>query len=549
MKKRLAFILLVLVLILEKSIAQAPFATMDSINTNNINAAVLVHGDLWWDPVSHQAHCNFPLNSNNNINFASSLWMSGYDGSGQLHVTAQTYRQDGNDYWPGPIDGGVSIAYDSSQKWAKIWKVNRSDIQGFQSLPLHTISNTIASILTWPGKGNVYAQGNGGAPLTINNDMAPFIDLNGNGIYEPLNGEYPDIKGEQALWWVFNDNGPSHSQTHGNPLGVVIRAMTYGYNRGTLIDNVVYYEYTITNYSPNNYNNFRMAIWDDEEVGYYLDDYIGFDSVHRMGIGYNATNDDGLPLGHPHNTYGMNPPMVGVTMIELPGDAGTSYIPAGSFMFYNNDYSIIGNPTNDTQYNYYMRSQWRDGTHLKHDPVTGSMVVGPDCNYAFTGDPSDTAGWSECAMNNSPGDRRFILASNDFTLNAGETKKIVWAIVVADSAGGCGQTNFTKIKTVADTAWYIYHNPLPPHPAGVSALSEGSIKIYPNPANDKLFIADPGNKNDKAEVVIVNTLGQKITVPFDQKEHMLDVSNLPTGVYHLLYSTPGIEKATTFLKQ
>ncbi len=226
-----------------------------------------MHGDMFWNPATGVAACEFPQGSGKNINFASALWMSGYDGSGQLHLTAQTYRQNGNDYWPGPLDSSDTLTYASSQNWAKIWKVNNSDLQYFLGLTTHTTTNTPQAILTWPAKGNVNAQGNAGAALTITNDMAPFIDLNGNGIYEPLLGEYPDIKGDQALWWVFSDNGPTHTQSNGKPLGVEVHAMAYAYSRGTLIDNVIYFDYTVVNRSPNSYSNMRIGLWDDIDLG------------------------------------------------------------------------------------------------------------------------------------------------------------------------------------------------------------------------------------------------------------------------------------------
>ena len=121
--------------------AQIPFNTMDSVNINNINASVLVHGDMWWRPDSQTAHCYFPNGSQKNISFIGAIWMSAYDADGKLHVAAQTYRQDGNDYWPGPLDGSDTLTYATSQHWAKIWKVNRTDIQYFSHY-LHMIPAT-----------------------------------------------------------------------------------------------------------------------------------------------------------------------------------------------------------------------------------------------------------------------------------------------------------------------------------------------------------------------------------------------------------------------
>ncbi len=552
MKKQLPFLLLLSVLSGTIARAQFPFNTMDSININNISSAILVHGDMWWDPTAQVAECNIRGNNSRNINFASALWMGGYDAGGALHIAAQTYRQHGNDYWPGPINTSGPLSYATSYAWAKIWKVNLTDIIDFLSLPSHTTVNTPQSILTWPGKGNTYAQGNAGTPLTITDDMAPFIDLNGNGIYEPLLGDYPDIKGNQALWWVFNDNGPTHNQTNGTPMGVEVHAMCYGFRRGTLIDNVVYYEYNIMNKSGNDYHNFRAGLWDDIDIGFYIDDYIGFDSSYRMGIGYNGRQNL-----NPVNSYKVNEPVVGVTMVVLPGDAGTSYVPAGSFTYFNNDSSIIGSPTVDTEYSNYMRSKLRNGEHFTNDfsgrghPCKG-YGAGPDCNYVFTGDPGDTTNqWSECNCGNNPSDARFIVTSNDFTLAVGTTEKIVMAMVATDTGAGqwCGLTNFDNIKIVADTAWAFYHNTLT---ADVPAIATGQyISVYPNPAHDKLIIEGINTNGSAPTIQVFNTLGQVMNAAIikNGNRYEADVSKLPNGLYDVLYRQDGVQQNSKFVKE
>jgi hypothetical protein len=527
--------------------AQVLFKAKDAIDVNKINASVLVHGDMWWDPDTYAPACNFPAASKKSIGFVGGIWMSGYDAASQLHIAAQTYRQNGSDWWPGPLDATDTLTYATSYAWAKIWKVNRSDINSFLGTSPHTATNTPYAILTWPGKGNVDAKGNAGTPLTITTGMAPFVDVNGNGAYEPLLGEYPDIKGDQALWWVFSDNGPSHNETDGKPIGVEVHAMAYGYNRGTLIDNVVYYDFKFTNHSPNNYINFRFALRNDVDLGYFLDDFIGFDSSRRMGIAYNGIADDGLVGGHPENSYGRYIPMAGVTMVEMPGDAGTTFMPCGSFMYYNNDASILGNPSSPADYNNYMRSLWRDNTHLKNS------LTGLDCNYVFPGDPSNSTQWSECVPSHTPGDRRYILASNDFTFNAGTTQHIAFALVATDpdTTTACGTAvNFNAIKTVADTAWNAYYNPPPPLPAAVAGISKSDLQIFPNPANDKIFIKAAGRLKDGAVVVVYNTMGQIMDViPTDDGGHIsVDISCLPVGVYSLLYRNSATSISKPFIK-
>ncbi len=537
--------------------AQPAFNTIDSIDINNINASILVHGDMWWNPDSQNAHAYFPKNSKASINFASSLWISGFDAGNNLHISAQTYRQNGSDYWPGPLTSSGTLTYTTSSDWSKIWKVNRSDIQYFLSLSTHTITNTPASILRWPGKGNSNAQGKGGVALTVTNNMAPFADLNSNGNYEPLLGEYPDITGDQALWWIFSDNGPSHGETNGMPLGIEVHAMAYGYSRGTLIDNVVYYDFNVINRSSNNYHDVRLSLFDAVDLGFWRDDYIGFDSTWRMGICYNGHNDDGASGGHPANSYGTSVPIVGVTMIVLPGDVGTSYVPAGSFTYYNNDNSIIGNPTVDTQYNNYMRARLRNGQNFKKEPYSpgtpcNGYSSGPNTNYVYTGDPSINTQWSECACNNPVDDRRFILSSNDFTLNSGSSQHMVMAMVVTDTGeGGCGKpVSFNNIKIAADTAWKIYHNPLLPN-SMVDPSVYGGLHIYPNPAKNKLFIEYAPVTPYEESLTIYNVLGQvtNVSITKDGKRYEVDIAGLPAGLYNVLYRSGDTYTTAKFVKE
>ena len=511
---------------------------------------MLVHGDMWWNPAAGSSQCFFPSTTSHNIGFAGALWMSGYDAMGGLHLAAQTYRQTGNNYWPGPLDASDTLTYATSTDWNKIWKVTRVQINAFRDSATHTTTNTPAPILQWPGKGNTYAQGYAGAALTITNDMAPFVDLNGNGIYEPLLGEYPDVKGDEALWLVFSDNGPAHNDTLGRPLGVEIHAMAYGYSRGTLIDNVIFYEYTIVNRSSNSYTNFRIGQFADMDLGYYLDDFIGFDSVHRMGIVYNGAPYDSV--------YGSNIPMAGVTMIILPGDTGTSFVPAGSFTYYNNDLSVIGNPVDSTQYNYYLRSKILSGQHVTDDftvagtPTTG-YGTGPNTNYVYPGDPSDSTQWSECSSGNTPGDRRFIITSNDFTLAAGGTQRVVMALVAIDPGpNACGDAGlrFDSIKTLADTAWNIFFNPLPAN--SVKNIATGNtVNIYPNPAHDLLYVDISSNAMDEPYITIYNSIGQIMNVPISHngQKYEANISKLPPGLYNILYRDRQTHVSKQFIKE
>ena len=69
-------------------------------------------------------------------------------------------------------------------------------------------------ILNWPAIGD--------STLNSNTDLAPFVDLNQNNCYEPLQGEYPLIKGDRAIYWI---NHPIDDD-----LPLEFHWMLYGYN-------------------------------------------------------------------------------------------------------------------------------------------------------------------------------------------------------------------------------------------------------------------------------------------------------------------------------
>lgn len=530
---------------------QTPFSTMSFVDINNIKASMLVHGDMWWDPATQLSQCFYPATSTKNVSFAAALWMSGYDGGGQLHISSQMYRQNGNDYWPGPLDASDTLTYATATDWARIWKVNRTQIDTFLGLSTHTVANTPLPIMEWPGKGNIYAVGNAGTVLNVTEDMAPFVDVNSNGVYEPLLGDYPKISGDQALWCVFSDNGPTHTESKGKPLGVEIHTMAYAYKRGTLVDNIIFYEYTINNKSSNTYNNFRIGQFADMDLGNYLDDYIGFDSAHRMGFVYNGAASDA--------TYGTSIPIAGVAMIVLPGDATGSYVPAGSFAYFNNDtMAVAGNPGIDTEYNNYLRSKTRLGNAFTNDYVgAGTPTVGygsgPLTNYVFPGVPSNTAQWSECSSGNTPGDRRFVITSNDFTLSPGATQKVVMALVTTtpgpNACGGSGM-NLDGLHQVADTAWNLFFNPIAP--INVNSIGKNAaVSMYPNPVTNQLMFAFKDADLAGLQVTVYNAMGRTETTKsiINSTGAAIDVSALPVGVYYLKYSTSAISGTLPFVKQ
>ena len=104
------------------------------MDINNVRARLLGGGDVWWDlnngryivpkvdPASGQTEVS--------AIFAGAVWLGGLDDGGNLKVACQTYRQTGNDFWPGPLieETGGTTNDTICLQWDRHFKVNGLDI-------------------------------------------------------------------------------------------------------------------------------------------------------------------------------------------------------------------------------------------------------------------------------------------------------------------------------------------------------------------------------------------------------------------------------------
>ncbi len=457
-----------------------PAASAIDLDINNVRARLMTGGDMWWNIGLNNAAYEIPKGSGKHSQFAASCWIGGFDKQGQLKVAAQTYRQDGNDYWPGALDANAKINKSTCDQWDNFWKVDRSTINQFiQLAKAGDFSGLKASqfetINHWPGAGNTNTVGAKGGIINLGagpyqgRTYASFKDINTNGIYEPEQGEYPVLESnnvqsvpDQMIWWVFNDAGNVKQQSLTASIGVEVQTTAFAFATQDFLNNSTFCNYRVINRGSLQIDSTYIAVWDDCDLGYAYDDFIGCDTAKGLGIQYNGTNCDGCSAGNPVNSYGLNPPQVGLDFFQGPirlikDSKGVldsqQRLSMTNFTYYINDASVIGNPTNGVQIYFYMTGSIRNGQRFAYDfqgpgvPSKG-YGQGPVSNFVFWGDPGDNTAWSECACNNNPGDRRFIFSAGPFQLMPGAINDITFGCIWAPGVGGCGATNFKTIKNV-----------------------------------------------------------------------------------------------------
>ena len=502
--------------------------SIEYLDINNVKAGINTGGNMFFNKQSGTANYEFPKGSGKHSTFTTALWVAGFDSSNALHVAAQTYRQGGSDYWSGPLENDVdSISPMASDLWDKIWKVNATTIDSFKQITFHTLANTPSSILDWPGRGNIYALGKNGVNLGLNNtrDYAPFVDVNNDSIYNPLDGDFPAILGKQALWWIYNDFGGIHTQSKGLPFHIEIQAMAYACDVAPLQD-VTFYAFKLINRSNMLYHSTRLAVWTDIDLGNYIDDYIGFDSVSRMGIGYNKNQID--------NIYGSNLTQTGYKILHSPGDSAGYQAPIGSFIFFENGAnSPKGDPNNDIEYYYYLNSKWNDGSSLIKNCI--GIGNGNPVNTIFADDPSMIGGNSEKQCSNGNGDRRFVIATSDFNFSPNESQVISFAII--NTPLGSSNDDFSVIKNLAAQVQQ-YEMGCASTMAMPNFTASFPFQIFPNPSNTEITI---NSTEPITTISIVNIDGQVVyqTKVLDKSlQHKLNTTALANGNYLLQIKTP-----------
>jgi hypothetical protein len=396
-----------------------------NLTPNMISTRILNRGDLGWDPISQVPYYNVPRYSKTNSIFCSSIWIGGYDQQGNLYAAAQTYRQNtGNDFLPGPLDT-VGKA-DSAAKvfFDNIWVTRRTDIDEFRyQYAIGNVQNGTfvisPYILDWPAFYN-----NSAFPQKL----APFVDFNNDGLYNPYDGDYPEVKGEQMSWCVYNDD-LWKTETNSPSMFAEIHATAYGYYcpssqdaLSRLIAYTTFYHYDLYNRSDRTYDSCYFGIWSEIDLGNAADDYVGCNVTNNSFYAYNGDSiDDG------RGGFGLCTPVQNITFLKGPPapfgdnkdnnhnrvtdeseeDLGMS----GFLIFYPANNTISSNPYYADDYYGYLVPRWLDDS-----PVTfggdgvGNFVGATNIPTTFmfpdTTDPNFSVPWTMPGAGMQPTDVR-----------------------------------------------------------------------------------------------------------------------------------------------
>lgn len=330
-----------------KAAACAPASQITQLAFNNVRAVIENGGNKWQRRSSNRPGYEVPKTedfSGPNAIYAGGLWLGGLSSAGQLRIAAVLYRQDGNDFWPGPLSTvDASVASEVCNDYDKFYTTTRAQAEahiawwncsGDPDCINGLFPNGYSvptTFVNWPATGDPEA----GQDLYL----APFFDMDENGEYDPFSGDYPDYGFEQTvedcknklredpvplfgdynIFWIFNDKGDAHTETQGQPIGLEVRAQAFAFSSNNEVNNMTFYNYTVINWASQTLTETYFGHFVDPDLGCADDDFAGCDVRRGLGYVYNWQDVDvGCNGSVGYGGPSPPPPAIGIDFFEGP---------------------------------------------------------------------------------------------------------------------------------------------------------------------------------------------------------------------------------------
>lgn len=426
-----------------------------------------------------------------------------------------------NGAYAGPLSNIYSNEF--AKKYDRVWKVKQADIEYHNQHWYEANYSAPIDILEWPGNGSIV----NGEPQII----APFHDVNGNNIYEPQFGDAPEIKGDEAAFYIVSDGrevSPTYLDSNfGNTVSnLEMSVMTYLFQNSTnaALSNSVFTDYRIVNRDETPLNEFYFGMHTDFDVGTSYDDFIGCDSTRNLVFGYNADDFD-EPSSSSYG-YANEVPACGYRFLNR---SVTS-----SVYCYNSSNPVYGGPNSNEQAYRVLQGKRIDGSSILN-PITQQQT-----SFMYSGEVGVPGVWNEENVGNTGGDRRMIVSTFVGDLQPNVPICISVARIVGSdtlSAGSPSLNAVYKMKQYSDEVQQYYDQYLQTTDCnqlvGVEEESEDAygVNVYPNPSSDRVAVQT--TRSSICKVELFNPIGSLIYSEsgLEVGAVIIDVNALATGLY------------------
>lgn len=548
------------------------------LETSGARLQIPVNGQLFNNVANQAPGYEVPLGSGRHTLYTSSLWVGGIAGAGELRQAGLLYCNNSTteagfcEYYPGPLktDDGTTTE-EVMDQYNRLWIVNKSqsdnhiayfDCQNDPDCDTNELFPDGYEVpevfLEWPAHGDV-AQGYAA-------DLAPFIDTDDDGEYNPDNGDYPDFCGDYAAYLILNDAG-LHFETISEPIGLEIHTMVYAFADEGAIGQSVFVRQKLINRSLEGLESTYIGVWNDFDIGDYSDDFVGTDVERSMVYGYNGNQFD--------LQYGDDLPAMGCLILsgpladpndtddEMPYEGYEKYgryasgwgdgIVDNETIGLNSSMAIYGSGPVDIQtpdigpeYYSYLRGHWRSTAPMVHGGFGYHNPEGDllETRYVFPGssdpmhdgtdgvDPGDgPEGWTEETANSIASDRRALASMGPFSFEAGSEEVIEYAYVFAQQSQDLETPLLTLLGQNADAVLEHQCELNGDITTGINRHEDQvEFLLYPNPSQGLVTLKLPDNI--QGTYSIINIVGQEIEHGLLQfPSTSINLGAVPNGMY------------------
>ncbi len=567
------FLGMLLIIISSSLNAQTPGSGV--LDVNKVSAKVYANGYYYNEPAESFWGYQVPKGSNKSTISSLSTWIAGYDVNGYAHFSGNINLP--NQFIPGPImDPLVLNDSANASSFDRLWNVNSQMIAEFKTAFANgQVTNGTfqipADIAEWPGNHPV-----------LSGQLAPFVDVDLDGIYNPYNGDFPKIKGNQMLWWVYNDN-TTRDTLQGIPLCAEFRVSFYAYyydNPSTdsldIINYTTFMDVEICNRSSQDYYSSNFSVYSDFDIGYTLDDYIGCHVDYNSMYAYNCDFVDGSGQFYAYGGPAPAPPAQSVSFLKGPSadindgldndhdgtvDETDEQCLFNSFIYFKpSDFSYQNPnsaPLNAGECISYMHSLWKDGTHLMYGDAgyIDTTVTMVETNYSFPGS-SDPTGvgqngqimpeWTEILVSNLPGDRMGLGTCGPFTFEAGEiiSTGIMFNFAQAETENPWLSVEELFLNIPIIQNWYENNTFPSSEILSAPTLQNVIAGIFPNPSSGISSLQM--NDDQPYSLEIYDMSGkQLVSLQYLRGNTEINLSNFENGFYLCMIRT---EDGNKFIK-
>ena len=460
-----------------------------------------------------------------------SIFAMGFDATGIANgsLNASLWSYGISSWHAGPTALDTTDAY--YDRYHQTWPMDEGavwDHAAHWNDPGYSVPYAIAS---WPGNGDLL----NGEP----DEVAPFHDQDGNGNYDPQDGEVPLIHGSSSVFKAIHDHQDAAWTAAPVDLDVLTQAHGYHTQPGDTLYQVLFLSNKFINRSGLLYDTLFLAANVDFDLGCADDDYVGCDTTLGMGFVYNGDAFDDDCNGH--QGYEAFPPAQGLLALNAHMNA---------FVAYNNNSTVLGDVSTPEGLQNYMHGKRLDGSPIIRCPFTDTT------RYMYPDDPWTPQGSQEIACGYPPSDRRVLVSYGPYLdIAPGDTICLDLALVFAAGNGdNLLAVQELEQRATAVRAWYDQHMNGCSQPVALSApIASGAssleFTVYPVPTGDRLHLRSSGGMRvASAEVLTLDgrSLGRSNVIGSEG----ISVGHLAPGIYHLAaYTMEGDRLVRSFVKE